>query len=154
MLQDKVEKLLTSFFEEHSELFLVDLQITTDNKIKVVIDGDKGVTLSDCVAVSRQVEHNLDREEQDFALEVTSAGATAPIQKPRQYRKNVGRVLKITMLTDEVFEGELMTVHEDSIVVAWKTKEPKPVGKGKIVVTKEKQIPVSEIKEAKVIIKF
>ena len=132
----------------------MDLQITTDNKIKVVIDGDKGVTLSDCVAVSRQVEHNLDREEQDFALEVTSAGATAPIQKPRQYRKNVGRVLKITMLTDEVFEGELMTVHEDSIVITWKTKEPKPVGKGKVVVTKEKQIPVSEIKEAKVIIKF
>jgi len=93
MLKEKVESLLAAYFEEHQQLFLIDLKITPDNKITVVIDGDQGVTLNDCIAVSRQVEHNLDREEIDFSLDVTSAGATAPIVNKRQYNKNIGRFL-------------------------------------------------------------
>ncbi len=153
-LKEKVEKLLQEAFIEHTSLFLIDLSVSPDNKIKVVIDGDEGVTLKDCISISRQVEHNLDREEQDFSLEVTSAGATEPIKNPRQYKKNLGRSLKVKTMDGTKVEGALTQVHEDSLVLTWKAREPKPIGKGKITVRKEQEIALSDIAEAKVIIKF
>jgi ribosome maturation factor RimP len=154
MLKEKVEKLLEEAFEEYPSLFLIEMNITPDNKIKVVIDGDRGVTLKDCVSVSRKVEHNLDREEQDFSLEVASAGATAPIVNARQYNKNKGRTLQVKTLAGEQFEGKLDSITEQTIKLTWKAREPKPIGKGKVTVQKEQEIDFSDIDEAKVIIKF
>ncbi len=154
MLQEKVQQLVTSFFEENPEFFLIDFTITPDNKIKIVIDGDNGVTLNDCVALSRHVEHNLDRESEDFALEVTSAGATTPLQHERQYKKNKGRILQVKTTQGEKFEGTLQEATTEHITLTWKAREPKPVGKGKVTVQKTQEIALSDIKEAKVIIKF
>lgn len=153
MLKEKTESLLATFFEENQQLFLIDLKITPDNKITVIIDGDQGVTLNDCMAVSRHIEHNLDREEADFSLDVTSAGATAPIINNRQYTKNIGRVLKVATASQHL-EATLKEVLPEGIKLVWAVKEPKPVGKGKITVNKETTIPFGEILEAKVIIKF
>ena len=89
-----MEQLLGKALEERPSLFLIDFTIGSDNTIRVVLDGDQGVNLQDCMDVSRAIEHNLDREEEDFSLEVTSAGATSPLQLPRQFRKNVGRKLR------------------------------------------------------------
>ncbi|MEM7380792.1 MAG: ribosome assembly cofactor RimP, partial [Bacteroidota bacterium] len=116
-------------------------------------DGDQGVTLQDCMAVSRAIEHQLDREEADFSLEVTSAGATAPILLARQYKKNIGRKLKV-ITEDHKYEGNLTEVGEESIVLEWKAREPKPVGKGKVTVQKRQEISISDIKQAKVVLKF
>jgi len=74
MLKETVENLLASALEERNDLFIIDLSISEDNSIKVVIDGDHGVSVEDCVFISRAIEHNLDREQEDFSLEVTSAG--------------------------------------------------------------------------------
>lgn len=153
MLKEKTESLLAIFFKENQQLFLIDLKITPDNKITVIIDGDQGVTLNDCIAVSRHIEHNLDREEHDFSLDVTSTGATAPITNNRQYKKNIGRVLKVTTAAQNI-EATLQEVLPEGIKLSWAVKEPKPVGKGKVTVNKETTIPFGEILEAKVIIKF
>ena len=91
--KERVKELLEEGLSEHPSLFLIDFSISADYKISVVIDGDEGVILQDCIDVSRSVENNLDREEQDFSLEVASAGATSPLKLPRQYRKNIGRNL-------------------------------------------------------------
>ena len=153
MLKDKVTTLLNEALAEEASLFLVDFSMGADNRIKVVLDGDQGVTLQDCMKISRAIEHNLDREEEDFSLEVTSAGATTPMTMPRQYVKNVGR--KLTVVTDEdSFEGKLTSITEDGIILEWKAREPKPIGKGKVTVQKKKEIVFSDIKEAKVILKF
>ncbi len=90
MFKDKVKALLEEALVADKSLFLIDFSIATDNTIKVVLDGDEGVALQDCMKVSRAIEHNLDREEYDFSLEVTSAGATTPMVIPRQYLKNIG----------------------------------------------------------------
>ncbi len=153
MLKEKVESLLGKALEEHPSLFLIDFTIGGDNTIKVVLDGDKGVTLQDCMDVSRAIEHNLDREEEDFSLEVASAGATSPLKMPRQYTKNIGRKLKVRTDSGE-FEGTLVQATENNITLEWKAREPKPVGKGKVTVQKKRDIPFSEIQEAKVILKF
>lgn len=144
---------MENVLEENKSLFLIDFSIASDNSIKVVLDGDNGVTLQDCIKVSRAIEHNLDREEQDFSLEVTSAGAASPIVLPRQYAKNIGRKLKVRTETG-IFEGNLTATTDKGIVLEWKAREPKPIGKGKVTVQKREEIDFSEIKEAKVIITF
>ncbi|UGU14295.1 ribosome assembly cofactor RimP [Sinomicrobium kalidii] len=154
MLKERVEELLAGVFAEHKSLFLIDLSVSPDNKIKVVIDGDAGVSLNDCVLVSRHVEHQLDRDETDFSLEVTSPGATEPMVHRRQYKKNIGRKLKVKTISGETVEGNLTEVGEEDIKLQWKQREPKPVGKGKRTVTREKEIPFSDIAEAKVMIIF
>lgn len=153
MLRDKVENLLQEAFEENNSLFLIDLKVDNNNHISVVIDGDNGVSVNDCIAVSRKIEHNLDRDEEDFSLDVASAGVSQPLSLPRQYRKNIGRKLAVTT-SEEKIEGELMKVEDDKITLQWKAREPKPVGKGKVTVNKEAVLPLEEIKEAKVIITF
>ena len=153
MLQDKVENLLKEAFQENNSLFLIDLNITKDNKISVVIDGDNGVSVNDCIAVSRKIEHNLDREEEDFSLEVSSAGVSEPLRLERQYRKNLGRKLQVTT-NNEKIEATLTEVDQNGIKLNWKAREPKPVGKGKHTVEKEAVLPYSEITDAKVMITF
>ena len=118
-----------------------------------MIDGDNGVTVQDCIKISRAIEHNLDRDELDFALEVASAGATPPLVLPRQYKKNVGRKMEVKT-SEATIAGNLTAATDDGIVLEWKTREPKPIGKGKHTVQKKQEIDFSDIKEAKVILKF
>jgi ribosome maturation factor RimP len=154
MLKNKVEQLLQKALDERQDLFLISMTMGTDNAIKVVIDGDNGVLVGDCMFISRAIEHNLDREEEDFSLEVLSAGAASPLTLPRQYKKNVGRNLEVKTNDDKTTEGQLVEADENTIQLTWKAREPKPVGKGKVTVTKEATIALNDIKEAKVKIKF
>ena len=151
MFKDKVQGLLEEILGEDDGLFLIDFSVAADNSIKVVLDGDNGVSLADCMKVSRHIEHNLDREEHDFSLEVTSVGVSTPLQLPRQYAKNVGRKLKVKTEND-TFEGNLEEATDEGITLTWKTREPKPIGKGKVTVRKEAKIDFSDIREAKVMV--
>ena len=94
-MQEKVEKLLNDALAEKPSLFLIDLSITGANQIRVILDGDEGVSVQDCIDISRAIEHNLDREEEDFSLEVHSAGVSEPLTMVRQYKKNIGRFLQL-----------------------------------------------------------
>lgn len=154
MFKSRVEDLLHKALNERQDLFLIDFSVSSDNAIKIIIDGDKGVLVEDCIFVSRAIEHNLDREEHDFSLEVLSSGATSPLVLPRQYGKHVGRHLEVKTNEGKKIEGQLTEVSDDSVVLKWKAREPKPVGKGKVTVTKEASIGFGDIKEAKVKIKF
>ncbi|MAZ72499.1 MAG: ribosome assembly cofactor RimP [Flavobacteriaceae bacterium] len=152
-MQEKVEKLLNDALAEKPSLFLIDLSITGANQIRVILDGDEGVSVQDCIDISRAIEHNLDREEEDFSLEVHSAGVSEPLTMVRQYKKNIGRSLQLKTET-ETIEGELTDVTDEAITLKWKAREPKPVGKGKVTVKKEATVPYNDIVEAKVMIKF
>jgi ribosome maturation factor RimP len=153
MFRNKVKDLLEAALLERTDLFLLEMTISEDNRIKIVIDGDKGVNVEDCMFVSRAIEHNLDREEVDFALEVASAGATAPMVNKRQYKKNIGRFLEVKTVSDKM-EGVLKGVSDEGISLEWKVREPKPIGKGKVTVKKEATVAFNDIAEAKVLIKF
>ncbi|ULC59443.1 ribosome assembly cofactor RimP [Flaviramulus sp. BrNp1-15] len=153
MFKTKVTNLLETALKERPDLFLIDFSLGNDNQIRVIIDGDKGVLVEDCMFVSRAIEHNLDREEEDFSLEVMSAGATAPLVHKRQYKKNLKRTLKVKTASSEI-EGVLTEATDKEITLEWKVREPKPVGKGKITVKKEAKIAYEDIVEAKVMIKF
>ena len=154
MFKNKVESLLKAGLKEREDLFLISFSVGTDNAIKIVIDGDNGVLVEDCMFVSRAIEHNLDREEEDFSLEVLSNGAASPLILPRQYKKNVGRTLEVKTNDNKDYEAQLVNANDDAIDLKWKAREPKPVGKGKVTVQKEVTVAYSNIKQAKVKIKF
>jgi ribosome maturation factor RimP len=155
MLSEKtVKTLIENGLEERTDLFLIDVKMNADNKISVVIDGDNGVTVEDCMFISRAIENNLDREEADFSLDVASAGATSPLVNNRQYKKNVGRTLEVKAKSDLKIEGVLIEVDDAGVTLEWETKEAKPVGKGKVVINKQAKIMYDDILEAKVVIKF
>ncbi|WP_421498044.1 ribosome assembly cofactor RimP [Flavobacterium columnare] len=151
--KEKVIQVLNQTLEEFPELFLIDLTITDSNKIIVTLDGDNGVQLQDCVNISRAVENSLDREEQDFALEVASAGVSAPLKMIRQFKKNVGRTVKLTTAEKE-YEALLVEVDDEGVTLEWTAREPKKVGKGKETVVHNTKIQYGNIVEAVVTIIF
>lgn len=151
--KEKVNKLLVEALEERPSIFLIDFTISDSNKIIVTLDGDNGISLQDCIDVSRAIEHNLDREEDDFSLEVASAGLSTPLKSVRQYKKNIGRKLIVTTTIEEI-EADLVDANDDFIVIEWSTREPKKIGKGKETVQKRMELPYSEIIEAIVIVTF
>lgn len=153
MNRTKILNLTEQALQENASLFLVALDIDQNNKISIIVDGDKGVPLKECIRINRFIESQLDREEEDYALEVSSPDIAQPLKLIRQYNKNIGKTLKVTTKTAK-FEGKLTDVKTNSIVLAWKTREPKPIGKGKITVKKEAEIPFDEIEKTKVKIVF
>jgi len=147
MDRNLVRSLMEEALAVNKELFLVAFSISTAGDIKVVVDGDKGVSLKECIRISRHIEHNLDREEDDFSLQVITPDITKPLEHPRQYKKNIGRVLKINTKEEEI-EGRLQEIVDDALVLTWKTREPKPIGKGKHTVTKQANIAIADITKA------
>jgi len=154
MFRETVKNLLDEGLNQREDLFLIDFDVLSDNTIKVIIDGDNGVLVEDCMFISRAIENNLDREEQDFSLEVLSSGATQPLTNKRQYIKNIGRTLSVKTTDNKTIEGTLTQASDDKILLEWKTREPKPVGKGKVTVKKQAEITYDVISKAQVVIKF
>ncbi len=151
--KEKVSTVLAECLLEKSSIFLTELVITDAFKVIVSIDGDDGVALQDCIDVSRYMDANLDREEQDYSLEVASVGVGSPLKLVRQYKKNVGRTLIVKTGT-ETIEAELVEATDDFVILSWQEREPKKIGKGKETVQKELKLPYGNIKEAIVTVTF
>ena len=155
--KDKITALANERIEEHdSALFIVDLTIGKGNLILVELDKMGGsVSIQDCIAVSRNIEHNLDREEEDFSLEVTSAGLDKPLRVLKQFEKNVGREIEITPVDHgKKIVGVLKEVDEDGLMVENKEKVRLEGKKKKVWETKQVRMKFDEIKETKLIISF
>ena len=153
-IRTQVEQLLNDFLPEREDLFLIDIKFSVTDHIRVILDGDDGVTLQDCLDASRTIEFNMDRDEHAFSMEVMSAGLSEPLSSPRQYRKNIGRSLELLMNDSSEIEGELIKVEDETITLVLKYRKPKDIGKGKMDVVEEREIPYSDIKKALVAIKF
>ena len=152
--KENIQKLLVEALSLQPDLFLIDLHIDDQSRVQVVLDGDNGVSLKQCIKVSRHIEHQLDREVHDFSLEVSSAGATHPLKMVRQYKKNIGRKLAVHTIDNDNFKATLTHADDDQITLEWKAREPKPIGKGKHTVVKQLQVPYNQIEKATVQIQF
>ena len=137
------------------EQFIVDLKVQLGNKIYIELDNVKQATsITDCIKMSRQVEHNLDREAEDFSLEVTSPGLDKPFRVFKQYVKNLGRTVIVKRTEGEKLEGILVKAEEDHIIVETKEKKRIEGRKAKEWVTEQVNVPMSEIKETLIKIVF
>lgn len=152
--KEKVKDLLSKALEEYPALFLIDLNFSETNKISVVLDGDTGVNLQDCININKFLDSGLEGEEVEFSIEVASAGLSTPLKLVRQYKKNIGRTLKVKTITQGDLEGVVATADDEGVTLSWSAREPKEIGKGKITVQKTLKISYTDIKEAVVIISF
>ena len=150
--EDKINDLIEVALRDRTDLFLIECTISSDHHIRILLDGDQGVNLKTCIEISRSIEHNLDRETEDFSLEVASAGVGNPLQNRRQYTKNIGRKLRVERDSEPTLEGVLTAATETDFTLEWKQREPKPVGKGKHTVIKKEILSYQEIKSAKVLV--
>jgi ribosome maturation factor RimP len=137
-----------------TDLFVTGIRVGAGNTVNVFIDGDRGVTIHDCVSLSRFIEKTLDRDREDFSLDVSSHGAAAPLVYPRQYKKHIGRDFEVKLNDGNKTEGELLSCDDEGIVLQYEVRENKPIGKGKITVKKQQQIKYNQIKESKIKLKF
>jgi ribosome maturation factor RimP len=153
------EKVIALAQERIKELdngnYLVKVSISSKNVINVKMDNiNGGVSIKDCVSVSRNIEHNLDRESEDFELQVSSPGLDQPFFVKQQYQKNIGKKVNVITTEDKLISGELISSENDEITL-------KEVNTVKNTSTKKKEIienihllKMKNIKETKLIISF
>ncbi len=137
-----------------TDLFIVSIHVNPGNAIEVLVDRDSGLSIDDCKKVSRAVEGALDREIEDFSLEVSSPGVGKALVVKRQYFKNVGREVAIKTTDGKKLEGQLILADEENIEVQYKEKETVPGKKTKKWVEKKIVLPYNEIKETIIKISF
>ena len=136
-------------------LYLVDVVISKKNVINIEVDALEGsVAIMDCVSVSRNVEHNLDREDADFELSVMSPGIDQPFKVHQQYIKNVGRDVKVVFNEHGSIEGKLKSANEKEVTIETTTKERIEGKKKKEIVVREHVVTFDKIKETRLIISF
>ncbi|MEN8119774.1 MAG: ribosome assembly cofactor RimP [Bacteroidota bacterium] len=142
-------------------IFLIDLQISNSNSIKILLDSEKGVKISDCVKISRSIEHQLDREKEDFELEVSSYGLFSPFKILLHYNKNLGKEVEIYLKEGKNFKGTLIKVETlknseiiDFIEISQKRKKKIEGKKKKVEVEEIVLVKIEEIKKIKLIPKF
>ncbi len=137
-----------------SDNYLVDVEIQPGNLIIVEIDNDEAVCIDDCVELSRYIEDHLDRDKEDFELEVGSAGITSPFKILRQYQKNVGNEVEMLLNSGIKLSGVLKSADENGVVLTV-TKQVKPEGaKRKVTVEEDQAYTFNEIKSTKYLIRF
>ena len=145
-LVQKLSAELELIMNEFPELFLVDLIVTGfsgNQRVLVLIDGEAGLPIETCSLISRKLSNRIEEEdliEGAYNLEVSSPGIDRPLSLPRQYKKNIGRKLKIETLEGEIFEGKLKEIEEQTIVLSLKERD--------------ETMFLDKIKKAKVLISF
>ncbi|MCQ2344004.1 MAG: ribosome assembly cofactor RimP [Paludibacteraceae bacterium] len=131
--------------------FLVDVSVSKDNVITIEVDADEGVDIDFCVELSRFVESNLDRETEDFELNVGSAGLTSPFKVLRQYQKNIGNQVEVLAFDGRKHKGELVSVDDDSFSIDETLMLRKEGDKRKKAYTETISFRYSEVKQTKLI---
>lgn len=142
--------------ELNSGIYIVELKIASGNQIFLELDKEIGsIAIEDCMSVSRNIEHNLDREIEDFSLEVSSAGLDQPLRALKQFKKNIGREVKVvTSQNGQKFQGILKAADEEQISVEVKEKRNVEGRKTKVWITEEIPFKYNDVKEVKLIISF
>lgn len=150
---DSIQKLADEKLAEGSN-FIVDITVKPGNKIIVLLDNDKGVSIADCVAMSRHIEFNLDREKDDFELNVMSPGLTEPFKILRQYQKNIGKYVDVVTKENKKITGKLLKASDEGIILEAKSKEKIEGKKAKQEIINNINLTFNQIKETKVVILF
>jgi len=150
--KERIKKLVEDNLGER--MFLVDFKVSRTNVINVFVDGMDGISIEQCVALSRLIESNLDRETEDFELEVSSAGLGQPFKVIQQYYKNVGKEIEIVANDGVKREGVLKDVSADGITLISESSKKIEGSKKKHIVIEELKYMFKDIKSAKEVITF
>lgn len=151
-VENRVIELVEEKIADRPDLFIVSVRFLKNGVLEILLDGDQGIAIEDCVQVSRHVGYHLEEEnviDKSYRLEVSSPGIDSALVLPRQFEKNIGRDVQIKMLDGTKKEGKLLSITGSTISIEEKVKE-----KGKKAVLVQTEIPLDQIKETKVLISF
>lgn len=156
MIQESEVRTLIDEAIEGTNIFLVDLKISGGNKISVLVDAIGGLPITDCMKVSRGIEHNLDREDDDYSLDVSSPGLDKPFKVFRQYEKNIDRSIRILIEDEGVFDAKILSVNDTDEKISLEIEQIITIGELVEGLKKGDNLELSpdDIKEAKINISF
>jgi len=158
-VEERVKELVLEKIADREDLFLVSIRMHTNGRLEILVDGDEGVSIQDCANISRHVGFHLEEEgilSQAYNLEVSSPGVETPLTQMRQYRKNIGRTVEITLDNEGknlVREGKLIEVTDSGITLEAVISN-KNLPKGRKPAVEMLEIPFDSIITTKVLISF
>ena len=156
MISDNKQKAIEDFVNAQltssEDVFLVEVKVIPGNNIKVFLDADNGITIEKCIKVNRALYNQIEESDLfpngDFSLEVSSPGVEEPLKLHRQYKKNIGRTIEVTLADESKKQGKLIEVKEDEIVIEAKS------GQGKKASIQTTNILFNQVKHTKVLVTF
>ena len=156
MIDKNVVKTVVEEWLQDKEYFLVDIEVSTDDRIVVEIDHADGVWIEDCVSLSRFIEEHLNRDEEDYELEVGSAGIGQPFKVIQQYRNHIGKDVEVLTAEGKKLQGVMKSVSDDDtqFVVTVKEKQQVEGRKRPVVVDVDKTFAINGIKYCKYLLSF
>jgi ribosome maturation factor RimP len=147
-----IEALIKKLLSAMEDVFLVSVHIKPTNNIKVYLDADAGLNIDRCVKINRAMYRTIEEEgwypDGNFSLEVSSPGIDEPLKLLRQYKKNIGRTVEVTLQNQSKLEGKLVAVSEELITIEYTE------GKNKKAVVVTKEVPFDDIRQTVVQIAF
>jgi ribosome maturation factor RimP len=147
-----IEGLIAKLLSEMDDVFLVSVKVKPVNNIKVFLDADGGLNIDRCVKINRAMYRTIEEEawypDGNFSLEVSSPGIDEPLKLLRQYKKNIGRTVELTLTSESKLEGKLIAVSDEAVTIEYKE------GKNKKAITVTKEIPFDTIKQTVVQVAF
>jgi len=149
---DLVKKLVKEKLDD--KMFLVEITVNERNVINIFVDSFDGLTIDQCINISRHVEHSLDRDEEDFELQVSSPGLSAKFKVKEQFKKYVGRPVEVVTASGVELEGVILGADEHGITLETSARELVEGNKKKQLVVKQHQLKYNEIESAKAVISF
>lgn len=153
--KETIVQLVDEFIKDSAN-YLIDVQVSTSNKIRVYIENDEHVSIQDCIAISKHIESNLDREKEDFELEVSSPGIDQPFKKQRQYQKYQGKDVELLLNSGEKTQGKLLGLEDGVIsIIPFQGKDKKKNKTIKIITDNQSiSFPQDQVRETRLIIVF
>jgi ribosome maturation factor RimP len=159
-LRESIEEIVQNLISD--EYFIVDVSVAGSGgrqKVTVLLDGDNGITIEKCAEVSRRLGEEIESRDlisQNYILEVSSPGIDYPLKLNRQYKRNIGRKLKLQLEDDSFHTGTLKDVKDDFIIIEAEVMAVNNAGKvlKNKIVFQEMEIPFIKIKKTNVIISF
>lgn len=150
--QKAIEDFVNAQLKGSEDVFLVEVKVLPGNNIKVFLDADNGITIDKCIKVNRALYNQIEESDifpnGDFSLEVSSPGVEEPLKLHRQYKKNIGRTVEVTMNDGTKKEGKLTEVNDDELIIDEKTGQPKKQ------VIKTTNILFNQVRHTKVVVTF
>ena len=154
MIKKETVKTLVNEWLQDKDYFLVDVEVTPDDRIVVEIDHKDGVWIEDCAELSRFIEDHLNRDEEDYELEVGSAGIGQPFKVVQQYVNCIGEEVKVLQKDGKKVSGILKSVDVPAFVVTVKEKKKLEGQKRPQLVETDKTFDMNDVKYTKYIINF
>ncbi len=154
MIDKKIIEQVVTDAIEGTDIFIVDIRISPDNMITVELDSTSGLDIDTCARITRAIEAAVDRDTEDYELEVGSAGLTAPFKVPAQYVKNIGNDIEVLTRDGRKMTGRLVDVSGNDFTIEVSRKVKEPGAKRPVIVAEPVTLSMDNVKRACYLIDF